>query len=99
MCLRQRIVAFSAGGFSTASEQQFSSVPIYFSHTRVYLVYPRSEMSRAAHPNAGRELATKSRFLGGGEVYADATISLLNRVVSTLIFVTLWQRIFQYAFA
>lgn len=52
MCLWQGIVAFGAGGFSTASEQQFSHIPIYFSYALVYLVYPQPEMSRAAHRSA-----------------------------------------------
>lgn len=41
----------------------------------------------------------KKKFLGrGGEVYADVPIFLPNQVVSTLMFLMLYQRIFQHAF-
>lgn len=70
MCLWQRIVALSAGGFSTASEQQFSHIPIYFSHTLAYLVYPQPEISRVAHLSAllcpsRRDLAKIAKWIPG----------------------------------
>lgn len=48
-----------------------------------------------------RDLAkmAKKKFLGGGgEVYADVPVFLLNQVVSTLVVLMLYQRIFQRAF-
>lgn len=80
---------------SAASEQQFSSFSIYFSHSHVYLIYPQ------LHPvPTTRDLdnVTKPRFLGGGEGCAGAAVFLLNQAVSVLILLMLCQRIFQNGF-